>query len=113
MTTFLCNTCLAETQVPGRHCTGTAVADHAAARVTAARRSAAAAPSVTAQYFVPGTTRYDVRKGDTLVTTWGQHVVFTGQITRDDDVAMVTVTQSFRGDTLTLPARVLGVTVQW
>lgn len=36
---FLCNTCLTETETPGRHCTGTAIADHDAARVTAARRN--------------------------------------------------------------------------
>jgi hypothetical protein len=46
-TAFICNTCLAETATPGPHCTGTAIADHAAARVTAARRRAAAAEATT------------------------------------------------------------------
>jgi hypothetical protein len=35
---FMCNTCEALVDFPGRHCTGTAIADHAVARLTAQLR---------------------------------------------------------------------------
>lgn len=51
-TTYLCNTCLAVLEAPGpcsafgRGCGGTAIADHAAARVTAARRAGASSTAL-------------------------------------------------------------------
>lgn len=67
--TYLCTTCLAETDTPGAHagCTGTAIADHAVARITAGRRAKVTPDETPEPTFTPG---QPVQAKPTDVSPW-------------------------------------------